>query len=61
MRKSILLILPALFGCSILFTSCSEEQNGEGLENKGKAEVVLAVDMAPTASMGYIVPVLGTQ
>lgn len=61
MRKSILLILPALFGCSILFTSCSEEQNGEGLENKGKAEVVLAVDMAPTASMGYIVPVQNTS
>ncbi len=61
MRKNFFLLLSGLLGYTFLFTSCSEEENGEILEEKGKAEVVLAVDMAPTASMGYIVPVLNSS
>ena len=54
--KKLTLLAVCLFG-SLAMVSCDDNNNPEPPVTEGKAKMILAIDMAPQASMGYVVPV----
>lgn len=55
MRKVFSFALVALLG-GVLATGCSDDNDSKDTSSDGKPDLVLAVDMQPKATMGYLVP-----
>lgn len=57
-RKFLTLFTLAVAFCGTFLSSCSDDDdNGVSVLTNGKAKVVLAIDMAPQASNGYLLPI----
>lgn len=54
--KNLILLTVCLLG-GLTMISCDDNNDNPAPETAGKSKMILAIDMAPQASMGYVVPV----